>query len=120
MAGVNRPIKEINLKNEEFYLELLVLENDTLLQMNTQGKVNGFYGQRLKLLMSFYDKSNMEVAGVLFVDKAKIIYFIQNRIKPTDKQISKLAFLFEVNESFFTQDSIKIKINEQLKIELCQ
>lgn len=115
-----RAIKEITLKNEHIYLELLVLETEYLKKKNSMAKEVHFYGKRLHTLMVFYNKNTLEVGSVLHLNRDKISLMCNNDYVPTEKQIERLAFLFEVPKEYFTQDEIKIKINEQIKIELCQ
>lgn len=109
---------KISQDNEKQHLESLELLVGEVIIENVKGVINNFYGNRLRFLMAFYDKKLDTICEAIFVNKQKVSYWTRNLSKPNSQELEKLALLFEVPESFFTDSIIKIRITQQLKIEI--
>ena len=110
----------ITNKNEALYLEYFNIISKKLMDDNKKANSQGFYFSRLKMLMSFYNKGNIEISTIMLTNVTNLRAICKGLQTPTKVQIRQLSLLFEVPDEFFTKSEIKIKINEQLKIELCQ
>lgn len=109
---------------ESLKLSLLSLERRNIPSSRESRKI-GWYGKRLKVIRDYYEMTTDELVFLLdlktIVDASKrtLVSWEKNHIKPSDKEIDKLCFIFEVPKEFFINDEITIKITEQLKIEIC-
>ena len=99
---------------ENFNLDIIKLDNKTTIDDNDRGKKLKWYGKRLFLIRNFYNKTAIELCIYLNISTTKVSDWELNKAKPTPKEIEKLAFLFEVKETFFTNEEIGIIINEQI------
>jgi hypothetical protein len=104
------------MKNEEARLEMLNLSTNRNMAKNSKAVKLDWFGARLKILMTFYDKSSNDIALICHTRASTVNFWIVNVDKPTDKQINQLSFLFEVPSQFFTHEIVTITIKEQLNI----
>ena len=92
--------------------------NPTTLNENVNGIELNWYGKRLTILRQLYNKSCSEIAVYLDTRLLTVSEWERNRSKPCEKEIERLCFLFEVPDNFFTNETINLKIKQQLKISL--
>lgn len=109
---------QMSESDELLIQDIAKIETIQLVEEDSNGKVFEWYGQRLKLLRLFYNKSLNKIATFCGYSEEHIGYFERNKYKPKPRIISQLSLLFEVPESFFTDREITIKIKGQLNIEL--
>ena len=111
LIGLNRQA------TEDFNIKILDLHsNKTNKIENGFGNSLEWYGKRLNFIKLFYNKTTVELSVYLGVSVTMISSWERNKSKPSEKQIEKLATLFELAPSFFTEESITITINQQLEI----
>lgn len=110
--------KKINVfEDESFNLKIIDLYNDKMVEIdNTTGIKLIWYGKRLTILRLFYNKSIVQLSVYLKTSTTIVNAWEKNKVKPNLKQIEKLEFLFNVSENFFTKESVKLEIIQQLKI----
>jgi len=116
MAGAGRN----NIKKEDrekFNLLIIQLDNKTTTDANKLGRGLKWYGKRLTILRSIYNKTIIELCVFFNVSSSTLSSWETNKVKPSKEEIERLAFLFEVNPSFFTDKNVNVTINEQLTIK---
>lgn len=109
---------QLNDFDERNIKEILNLDSETHVCQNANANELKWYGKRLTLLLNFYNKNRLELCLYLGYNRTYFSKWERSELVPTEKVIKKLALLFEVPENFFTDKDIKIKINEQLKLEM--
>lgn len=116
MSTKNLHERNIQL-TEDFNIKILDLHsNKTNKLENSSGITLKWYGKRLTILKQFYNKTTVELSVYLSVSVTMISSWEHNKTRPTEKQIEKLATLFEVASSFFSNESVQLTINQQLEI----
>jgi hypothetical protein len=109
---------DIDDLEEELISRANDLKTDSNLHQHNRAITKNWYGQRLKFLKLFYNKTTREVSMVTGFSEHYILGFEVNKYIPTEKTISKLAFMFEVPVEFFTTNEVTIKIKGQIEIEI--
>jgi hypothetical protein len=117
----NKNNHEITFEEEKSLIQNLNLDNDeTRNQQNEKAKINKLYGRRVSFLLALYGKTAGNLSLCTGYSTTYIHNLIENRIsldKVPKNLLSKIAFYFEIEESFFTEDKVKIILTEQNKIE---
>lgn len=113
-AGKNHIKKE---DREKFNLLIIQLDNKSTTDANKLGRELKWYGKRLTMLRLIYNKTIIELCVFFNVSSSTLSSWETNKVKPSKEEIERLAFLFEVNPSFFTDKSVDVTINEQLTIK---
>lgn len=104
-------------RTENFNIKILDLHsNKTNKLENGFGATLEWYGKRLTILKQFYNKTTIELGVYLSVSVTMISSWEHNKTRPTERQVEKLATLFEVAPSFFSNESVQLTINQQLEI----
>lgn len=105
--------------DEKLIKSALNLNNDLTVKNNDFAHTIDWFPNRLIILLNFYNKTNDELALLSGYSKGNIHYKYTKKTKALPKFLEKMSFIFEIPVNFFTDNEIKIKITEQLKIELC-
>lgn len=120
---MTRKLKQFSIGNvdnleEEKHIKGLVLVDTFDREVNNTGKQLKWYGARLRLLRTFYNRSANQVAESCFTNGSLICCWELNKLKPSKERRRQLALYFEVPEDFFSKDEISIKLIQQLNIEI--
>lgn len=117
MRKYNRKAAFLTNEQENRRLPLLDLESRTVTIRNERGKRFRWYGARLILLIKFYDKTVKEVAKAVRANPSTVRSWCSNLRKPSDLNINRLSFLFEIEKEFFTAKYVKMVITEQSTVK---
>jgi DNA-binding transcriptional regulator YiaG len=105
-------LEKLNFNTLDLYSDISIVKENIL------GNQLQWYGKRLIILRHLYNKSASAIATLLHVTLMNISNWERNISKPSDKEIKKLCFLFEVPDNFFSEDTVNLIIKQQLKINI--
>lgn len=105
------------LTDEALHIKNLELETKELIRRNSKAISDKFYGERLRVLMNFYDRKMIEICKLIGIRSYDLSSYVNNIRKPSIAHLDKICFFFEIDKAYFTQHAVEIRITEQLKIE---
>lgn len=94
------------------------IQDETISQANQAGKLNKFYGHRLRLLRAFYGLSIPSLASLINQRRDYISDVELNKVKPIDIEVRIFAIYFNVEEAVFRDEQVYITITEQNKLKI--